>query len=399
MSRARAFSGSTRYLLLLAGIPAMLRAQDKPIVLTRSVSEGRLERSVRQSATLQPFERVPIHAKITGYAREVRVDIGDEVKANQVLVVLEVPEMEADLIAAKAEIGTASAMAEKAAANVELKQAVYKLTKELFDKSARTQFQLDEAAADLKVALAEVQLSKARKEESEAKLRRIEVLIGYARVVAPFAGVITRRAVDTGALVRAGGSGDGAPLLEIQRTDKLRCQIDIPERDVPFVLESFRHQTLSASIKLDALPGEQFEFTPGELASSGARFTKAMYPESHHMLAEIDMANAEGKFIPGLFGKAILKARGLAEKSTALVPNTAIQAPRRAVPFVFALKSEGGKARVEKRVVKLGISDGTFTEVLDGLKRGETVVVRGAGALIEGQEVLAQPEDVKEGKS
>ncbi len=80
------------------------------------------------------------------------------------------------------------------------------------------------------------------------------------------------------------------------------------------------------------------------------------------MLAEILIANPEGKLIPGLFGKVTLTARGLAEKPVALVPNPAIQAPRQAAPFVFVVKSEDGKNTVERRVVKLGgtMTPGTF---------------------------------------
>jgi RND family efflux transporter MFP subunit len=392
-------AGTAWVILLLAAIPADLAGQEKPVVLTRAAIEGHLERVVRQSATLQPFEKVPIHSKITGYAREVFVDIGDEVKAGQTVVTLEVPEMEIDLIGAKAEMGTAMAMVEKAAANVELKEANHKLTRSLFEKSGRTQFQLDEAAAELKVAGAELELSKARMDETNARLRRIEVLLGYARVVAPFAGTITRRQVDTGALVRGGSSGEATPLVEIQRTDKLRCQIDIPERDVFLVLESFKHKTLRAVVTLDALPGHQLELSPDDLAKLGVRFAGAMYPESHHMLAEIDIPNPGGKLIPGLFGKAALTARGLGEQKTTLVPNTAIQAPRRAEPFVFVVEEKDGKATVEKRPVKLGVSDGSRIEVLGGLKPGETVVVRGAGSLLEGQEVVARSEEAREERS
>jgi multidrug efflux pump subunit AcrA (membrane-fusion protein) len=116
------------------------------------------------------------------------------------------------------------------------------------------------------------------------------------------------------------------------------------------------------------------------------------------MLLEIDLPNAGGALIPGLFGKATLEARGAGGEAVVLVPNTAVQAPRRGKPFVFVVKEADGKATLEERSVGLGLSDGTRIEVLSGLEPGERLVVRGSGGLARGQEVTARADAAPEGE-
>ncbi|MBI4603469.1 MAG: efflux RND transporter periplasmic adaptor subunit [Planctomycetes bacterium] len=362
------------------------------MVLTRAVERGRLERVVRQAAALYAFEEVAVFAKISGYAREVKADIGDRVEAGQVLVSLELPEHEADLLGARAEVKTAEAQVKRSTAAVSLKRAVHELTKSLFEKEGRTRFQLEEAQADLELSMAELELARAKLEEAGARVTRVAALVEFGQVRAPFAGIITQRLVDTGALVRAGGSGDARPLFVVQRTDKLRCRVEIPERDVVLVLGAARAKTLFVRLVLDALPGEVFELNPEEIAAGAGRFAKAVHPESHHMLAELDIPNADEKLLPGLYGKATLEARGVAGEAVVLAPNTAMHAPRGGKPFVFVVKEEDGKTRLEERPVGLGLTDGTLTEVLSGLEPGERVVVRGGGGLVRGQEVAARPD-------
>jgi RND family efflux transporter MFP subunit len=389
------------YLLLSAesvtGIHA-LGAQEIPVVLVHTAGKGRLERIVRQSATLHPFEEVAVHAKVSGYVREVRVDLGARVETGQVLAVLDLPEEESELLMAQAEIKTAGAQLKKASANIKLKQAVLDLTKSLFEKQGRTQFQLDEAQSDLELAVAELDLARARLEEAGARVKKAAVLVDFGQVRAPFSGVITKRLVDTGALVKSGASGEAKALFVAQRTDRLRCRVEIPERDVIFVLESFRAKTLAVKIVLDALPAQTLEMEPAAVASGLARFSSSVHPESHHMLAEFDVVNDERALLPGLFGKATIEARSPASESVVLVANTAIQAPRRGKPFVYVVKEEPGVAKLEERFVELGLSDGTRIEVLSGLLEGERVVVRGGGGLVQGQSVSVRSDAPAEGK-
>jgi RND family efflux transporter MFP subunit len=383
--------------LLAPASSTLVRAQEVPVVLTHTVEKGRLERVVRQTATLHPFEEVEVYAKVSGYAKEVRADIGDRVEAGHVLVALDLPELDAELRAAEAAVRTAGAALKRATASVNLKKAIHELTESLFEKEGRTRFQLDEARADLELASAELELARARQEEARAVLEKVTALREFGHVRAPFAGVVTQRLVDTGDLVRGGAAGAATPLFVVQRTDRLRCRVEVPERDAVLVVQALQRETLSASVVLDALPGEARELTTEEIAAGAARLARTVHPESHHMLAELYLANDDEKLLPGLFGKATLRVRRTAEAEVAIAPATAVQAPRNARPFVFVIKEEGGKATLEERPVELGLSDGTRVEILAGLSPGERIVVRGAGSLVAGQEVSARPQAVREG--
>ena len=363
------------------------------VVAVAEVTSGSLERSVRQAANLAAYEDVLVYARATGYASKVHVDVGQRVAAGEVLATIDVPEQEAALHAAEADLESAAAMIERATAQERIKKALYELTTDLFEKGARHKLDVEKARADSLLARAELSVAQARKKELAAKLRQAQAFSEYGRAKAPFAGIVTERRVDHGALVREGTSSNAMPLFRVQRVDKLRLRIEIPERQAILVMKSFAKGILHATSDLSGL---HLELTPEQLASTGVRFAGAIHPKSKHMMAEIDLDNAEGKLLPGFFGQVTLSARGSTTQDAKLIPNTAIQAPRKAKPFVFLLrptKSSGsaasGRGRVEKREVRLGLTDGRRTEILDGqLAAGDQVVVRGADVLLDGQEVL-----------
>lgn len=356
------------------------------MVKVSEVREGRLERSIRQAVTLHPFEKVTVYARATGYAREVLVDLGDRVVAGSPLVILDIPEQKAEVAAATAATLSAKARLDRAGAHVALKEAILKLTSELFKKGGRNQFQLDEVTAEVKLSQAELDVARAQLQEAVAKKEEVLVISSFTRVVAPVTGTVTKRMVDTGALVRGGMSSGASPLFEVQRVDKLRCRFDIPERDVILVLDSFDQGGLSLSLTFDSLRGRVLEFGPKELSKKNMLFSKELHPQSHHMLSEIILSNADESLLPGLFGKVTLHALGVSAPTAVLVPNPAIQAPRKGKPFVFVVKSVGATSSAVMRMVELGVTDGSFTEVLSGLEDGERVIVRGAAPL------LADPE-------
>jgi len=378
-------------LLFASALPgAALRGQVRPVVAVSEVQKGRLERTIRQAVTLYPFEKVTVYARATGYAREVLVDLGDTVEAGTTLVVLDMPKQEAELAAATAGTMSAKAKVEKARAQVTLKEAILKLTTELFKKGGRNQFQLDEVDAELKLAQAALKLAQAQVLEAQAEREEVVVMASFARVVAPFTGRITKRMVDTGALVREGTSSGASALFEVQRIDKLRCRLDIPERDAILILESFGQGGLSVSLTFDSLQGRILDLGPKKLSKKNILFAKELHPQSHHMLSEIILPNEDESLLPGLFGKVTLHALGVSAPTVVLVPNPAIQAPRKAKPFVFVVTSSGATSSAKMRPVELGITDGSLTEIVKGLESGERVIVRGAAPL------LADPEQPQE---
>ena len=327
------------------------------------------------SVRRNPPECVETRAKVTS-------------KMNQILAELDVPELHAERLAKEAAVATSRAMVETAKARLKLKQVNFNLIKDLVAQSARTQAQLDESGAERALAEAQVSLAQAQQREAESRLQTVRVLLGYLQLRAPFAGVVTSRFADPGAFVRSGQEGGAKPILEVQRSDTIRCVVEIPERDAILVLQSFRNKTLHAELKIDALHGMVFDFEPERL-SQVARFSHSIHPQSHHMIAAIDLDNTDGNLIPGLFGKVTLMARGVAKSDVVLLPNTAIQAPRKGKTHVFVVQggAQSGEAVVKKEIVSLGVTDGSLTEVSNGLKGGVVVVLHGAGTLLDGQTV------------
>jgi RND family efflux transporter MFP subunit len=372
-----------RIAILAAAFATPSTAQDESVVAVAPAERGHLDRVVKQAANLVAYEQVLVFSRATGYAQEVLVDIGDDVKKGQPLAFLDVPEQEATLAAAEAELIGTQAEVERAGADAKLKEALYELTKNLFDKQARSKFHLEEADANRELSRAMSKVAAAREKQARAKRERAKTLAGYGKVVAPFAGVVTQRLVDPGALVLAGSASGAMPLFEVQRVDKLRCRIDVPERDAILVIDSQKHGALSASV---AFAGLSLEWTNAELGSANVRFSKALHSKSKHMLAEILVDNSQGRLLPGFFGRAILKVE--TGKRLLLVPNTGIQSPRKGVPHVFVVRNYPGSPTVERVNVQLGITDGRRTEIRQpALPPGTLVVVRGAANLLDGQAV------------
>jgi RND family efflux transporter MFP subunit len=365
-------------------------AQDDPAVLVKKVGPGVLERSIRQSAILVPLEEAPLRAKVSGYVSAVNVDIGDVVKKDDVLVVVDVPEIEQQLAAATASVGTAAARVARADSKVGLERARYQITKALAERKARTQLQLVESRAEMDLAQAEADLARAEESEAKANASRIQATIGYATIRAPFDGIIVSRMVHPGVLVGAGGPANSF-LVRIERRDRLRCRVEIPEKDALLVLESQRLGTLSMKLELDALPGVMIELDAEICKGGAAHFANSLHPKAHHMLAEFDVDNESGRLISGLFGNVEITAQGKTDQRYVLVPNTAIRAPRKGTPHVFTVASMGGKTAVMRVDVNLHGTDGRETQVT-GLGAGSIVIVRGGADLQHGDSVTASTE-------
>jgi RND family efflux transporter MFP subunit len=392
-----------------------------------------VQRSVGEPGQLEAYELTPIHAKIAGYVQNVSVDIGSEIKKGQVLAELWVPEVEADLqekraaveqaVARRAQAESAVKVAQATVASAEarvaevqagIKRANADLTRwqlkdrrvqRLFNDRAQTGTYLDETHNELqsaeaaldevraKVKSAEAALSEARSELDKARsdvvavdasidvarseVRHAVAMLGYARIEAPFDGVITRRNVDTGHLTRPGS--DAPPLFVAARTDLVTIAVDIPERYSTDANPGDR-----ALIKLQAMKGRTVE---GKVS----RTAWALDPKSRTIRTEIDIPNPGGKLRPGLYAYAtvIVEER----KDVLTIPTTAVVQDQ---DQAFCIVVADGKA--VRKLIQTGLSDGTRTEVVSGLDGSESVVKANATSLSDGQAVKVQVEALKGGK-
>lgn len=341
-----------------------------PVVEVIAPRSEEVSQRVRLAGNLEAFESVKLYARVTGYLEAMRVDIGDRVQEGDVLARLAVPEMEAELLRARAEIPAARARLARARARAELAEVTTRRLTELqvSEPGAVMAQDVDVAASEKKVAGSEVAVAQADLERAQAHLAELEALARYAEIRAPFAGVVTERRVHPGALVVAGDEGAAEPMLSIARTDRLRLAVPVPES-----LARECRSGLELTFRLDALPGRDFRARVSRMAS-------ALDPQTRTMRAEADVENEDGALQPGMYARVDLDL-GALPKATVL-PAPAVRGGTGS-PFVLVVE-DGALKRVAVEILK---DDGATMVVSSELSDDTPVVVAGAARLEEGQRV------------
>jgi RND family efflux transporter MFP subunit len=342
---------------------AVVLAQRKPI-----------SSSLTLNGEFRPFQEVDVHAKIAGYIRRIYVDVGDHIKAGQTLAILEVPELSAQLLGADAAVRRAKDAIRRAKGDLDRAQSLHAATHLDYSRlreasSARpgliAEQELDDAQAkdkegEAEIAADEAALSEAQNQldEALAEQKQLGAMSDYTRIVAPFNGVVTRRYVDTGALVQAGTNSNtqALPLVSVAETDLFRLTLPVPESAVPMI----RLGNI-VSVRVPSL-NRTFE---GKVS----RYADAVNQETRTMHTEVDVANKNGSIVSGMYAEVSLT---LSHKDSVLaVP---IQAVTRngSQASVLVVDSQG---RIEEREVQLGLEGSNNVEVVSGLSPNEQVVV------------------------
>jgi hypothetical protein len=318
-----------------------LSAADFPVTRLKT---GDITRSVQLLGEVRPNQQVALYAKVGGYVKALRADIGDRVAAGQVLAELEVPELIADEARTRAEL---------ALAELEHRR-LQEAAKQAPDLVPRQQ--VDAAAAKLAVA--------------KAAQERNATLLGFAMIRAPFAGVISRRSVDVGAFVPAATGGGAGPAALFVLTDfaTVRVQAALPESEAGLAAPG-----QPVSVLAEAAGAKPY-------ASQLTRLSGVLENPSKTMLIESVLPNPDGALKPGMYANVRLGIE--THRGVRLLPLTAV-IMEKAVATAYV--HEAGKAR--RRVLKAGFNDGTNLEILDGLKPDEDVLVVGTATLTDGQPV------------
>jgi membrane fusion protein (multidrug efflux system) len=306
---------------------------------------GEISRTIALPGNVLAYQRALICAKVAGYLKKITVDKGDAVKEGDLLADIEVPELLADEARFRAE--------------VEVAGLDYQRIKEAQAK-----------APDL-VVVQTVDNAKARVDVAKANLERNETLLQYAKIKAPFSGMITRRLVDPGAFIPAatsGGTSSNAALVELMDFERVRVQVGVPETEVPHIANG-----LPVKLTVEELPGRTF---PGSVT----RFAEALDDATKTMLAEIELPNPDHSLRPGMYATVQIEV----EKRTGalLVPRDAVLIEK-AKTSVFVV--EGTHAR--KVSVKTGFMDASAVELVEGIKPDEPVILLGKLTLNDGQPV------------
>jgi RND family efflux transporter MFP subunit len=360
----------------LAASPSKVAKVDtRPRVEIEHPRRVTMVQRLQTNATLEAFEETDLFAKVSGYLSDVRVDIGDHVKAGQVLAVISVPEMENELAEDKAQLDskqrsleTAERQVDQNQANVALQDITLKRQEVLFKGRDIADQTLDDARANAEIAKADVGVAEANRsfaaaqvELAAATVERIKTLLAYAQIVAPFDGVVARRLVNRGDLVQAATSTRTTPLFTVQRIDTIRVFCDVPENDVPHL-----HIGDTAIVKPYGFEGKPF-------AGTVTRFSLRLNPETRNMRTEIDLPNPDERLYPGMYAEVSLEMNRRPDALT--VPATAVGSDG-VGNFVYTITDH----RVTRLAIHVGLSDSGRTEVTAGLSKETPVVTTYRGA-------------------
>jgi RND family efflux transporter MFP subunit len=331
--------------------------------------------------TTQAIQDSIVYARVSGCLGKRYVDIGEEVKAGQLLAEIQSPELDQELSQAKANLQQAYKQLDLQKANLELARVTLVRTQEAVQGGGIAQETLDQAAAAFNVAQASVAAAQATVDSNAATVRQYQALTAFERVVAPFDGIITQRNVDVGALITAGSPTDNtsaAPtsvtgaatgMFEVQQINTLRVFVSVPQVIAPNVTAG-----MSADVTIR-----------GQLASSVAatvtRTANALDPGTRTLLTEVDVPNSSHRLLPGAFVYVAFKTAPSGQRwnlrATALIFNTE--------GTQVLLVGPGNKLHLQK--VTVGRDFGDTIDIQAGLSGSETLVGQPDVSLQEGQVV------------
>ena len=307
--------------------------------------------------SLQAFEESPIYARTNGYLLRWYKDIGSRVTKGELLADIDTPEVDQELMQTRATRQQIVAQMDLAKINSDRYLSLRKT-------DSVSQQEADQQASGY-------QQAKANLDANDANVRRLEELEAFKHVYAPFSGVLTKRNVDPGALINAGGTGK--ELFDMARVDPLRVYVNVPQAYAPAIKNG-----MEAWVTLQELPGQKFKGTV-------ARTAESIDPTTRTLLTEVDVPNKDGHLLPGSFGEVHFRVGINARKVTVPV-NTMLfrqEGPRVAVV--------GSDNKVQLRPITIGRDYGSTLEILGGVSVEDQVVVNPADSLEEGQQVNVAP--------
>lgn len=355
------------------------------------VGRQNLQRTLTMSSELVPFQEIDVYAKESGFLKQLNVDYGTRVEANQVMATLEIPELQLQLKEDDAAIKNAAAQiphAQDELNRMEAQQKVLQLQYDRLNGVAQSkpglvaQQEVDDAQGRALASSAQVEAAKSNLQSAEsvlaaaqAKREHDQALFDYSKITAPFAGVITQRYANLGTLMQAGTSSStqALPLVKLSQDDLFRLVIPVPESYVHYI-----HLGDPVSVNVPSL-NRSF---PGKVA----RFSVDVREDTRTMHTEVDVPNPQRVLLPGLYADATIT---LENKSDAV-----------AVPLE-AMDQTNGKTtvdvvdsvnKIEVREIVPGIQTPSEAEVLSGLQDGEMVVVSDRSGLKPGQ--LVRPKTI-----
>jgi RND family efflux transporter MFP subunit len=324
-------------IIIIAGIAFWLSSPHQTVlkdtvkfVAVAKVTRSDLSRSVTISGEMKPYQEIDLHAKVAGYLKFLSVDIGDQVKAGEVIAKIDTEELKADFDNAT---------------------AAYNDAKLNYDRLE----QVNQKQPGLLVQQ-DVDNAQAAYNQAKANMERAQTFMDYATIIVPFDGIVTNRYADPGAMIQASGSNDRQtmPVVHIAENDRLRLDFPVPEPDVPFIKVGMPMEVTIAA-------------TGQKIIGKVSRATDLVDNDTRTMRTEVDVDNHDLRLTPGMYAYVNLNLEN--KKNVLTLPIQAVSF--NGSPNVWKINNNN---EIEEQPVTIGLQTADKVEILDGVKEGDQVV-------------------------
>lgn len=337
-------------------------AQAVPTVVLISPGKATAATTLDLPGRLEAYSRAPIYARVSGYLKNWKYDIGSPVKAGALLAEIETPDLDQQLLQARADLASAKA-------NAELAGTTAKRWQSLLASDSVSKQEVEEKAGDYSTKQSMVNAA-------QANVDRYLAMKSFARIVAPFDGIVTSRSTDVGALINAGG-GVGQELFVVSNTKKLRVYVSVPQNYVSMIQRGTK-----AQMSVPERPGKKF-------AATVESTSQAVNMASGGMLIQLAVDNEKGELLPGGFASVSLD---LAREAGAL------SVPPSALIFGGAglrVATVGPDNKIRLKNVTIARDFGKFVELASGLAPDDRVIESPPDGAVDGDPVRIAGADKK----
>ena len=315
-----------------------------------------------------------IYARVSGYVANWYVDIGDHVKAGQLLALIDTPELDAELLAAKAKLQVSQAQVKVKQADAAFATSTYARWRDSPKGVVSDQEREDKKAGDA-MAAAQLEAARAQVNLDRAEVDRLSAFEQFKRVAAPYAGIVVERRVDIGNLVTAGGAANTTSLYRMVQDDPIRVFVDVP-------------QSAASDLMKVGVPAQisTHDSAGRTIAATIARTSDAIDPQARTFRVELDVPNPDRRLVPGLYVQVgfQLQASGMSQVPAATLVFGA------AGPKVAVVASDG---TVRFKPVTIGRDDGDKVELSSGVAAGDRLVLNISNQITEGEKVRVSDDE------
>jgi RND family efflux transporter MFP subunit len=362
-------------------------SNNAPVVPVAKTTRSDLAQELVLTAEFIPYQDVDVMAKVAGYIRTIRVDIGDHVRGGELLATLEVPEMQDEMMkaaaankASESDVITARNDLSRAKAAYEIAHLSYKRILDVSQKEPGLVPQQDvdvahshdlEGEAQLSTAQSTLESAEERSKEAAAQQELLKTMYRYTQITAPFDGVITKRYANTGSMIQAGISSQtqSMPVVRIAQEELLRLILPVPVTAVPQI-----HVGQVVEVNVTTM-GRAF---PGKVT----RFAETVNTSTRTMDTEVDVPNPKRTIVPGMYAEVRLHLED--KKNVLSLPLDAVEGLGTETQHVYHVDSQN---IVHILPVKVGIDSPNRVEIVSGIQEGEVFVVGRKTSITEGEKV------------